>query len=111
MSWLFAKPRVKEVDPAEARRRHDEKTAVVIDVREPHELREGYIAGARHIPLGRLQAYVNELLDELEIIFVCRSGNRSAGAAAALTKAGHANVYNLAGGMIAWKHQGLPVVE
>lgn len=111
MSWLFTKPRVKEVDPIETKRRHDAKSAIVVDVREPHELREGHIAGARHIPLGRLQAHASELLAEPEIIFVCRSGNRSATATAALEKAGHLNVYNMAGGMIAWKHKRLPVIR
>jgi hydroxyacylglutathione hydrolase len=40
---------------------------------------------------------------------VCRSGIRSAAATSALIKAGHPNVYNLAGGILAWEHKGLPV--
>lgn len=109
MSWLFTKHRVKDVDPVETDRRRTAGTAVVVDVREAHELREGSIPGSRHIPLGRLQAHLGELLATPEVIFVCRSGNRSGSATAALTKAGHPNAFNMAGGMIAWKHQGLPV--
>lgn len=109
MNWLFAKPRVNDIDPDETNHRRQAKTVVVVDVRESHELREGSIPGSRHIPLGRLQAHIDELLAVPEVIFVCRSGNRSRSATTALTKAGHANAYNMAGGMIAWKRTGLPV--
>ena len=109
MSWLFTKHRVNAVDPVETDHRRRNKTTVVVDVREEHELRDGSIPGSRHIPLGRLNAHADELLSVPEVIFVCRSGNRSASATAALTKAGHANAYNMTGGMIAWKRKGLPV--
>jgi rhodanese-related sulfurtransferase len=109
MSWPFTKHRVKEVDPVETNRQLEAGAAVVVDVRELHELREGSIPGSRHIPLGQLQAHVGELLAAPEVIFVCRSGARSAAATTALTRAGHPNAFNMAGGMIAWKHKGLPV--
>jgi rhodanese-related sulfurtransferase len=109
MNRFSENPQVKEVDPAETRRRLEAGTAIVIDVREAQELREGYIAGSRHIPLGSLRSHVDELLAEPEVIFVCRSGNRSAVATSALALAGHGNAYNMAGGMIAWKEQRLPI--
>ena len=43
------------------------------------------------------------------VITVCRSGHRSARAAALLARDGH-DVVNLAGGMHAWARAGLPVV-
>lgn len=109
MNWPFTKHHVRAVDPVEADQRRRDKTTVVVDVREAHELRDGSIPGSRHIPLGRLNAHVDELLSAPQVIFVCRSGTRSASATAALTKAGHANAYNMTGGMIAWKRTGLPV--
>jgi hypothetical protein len=39
MSWLFTKHRAKELDPVETNWRHEAGTAMVIDVREAHELR------------------------------------------------------------------------
>ena len=104
-------PHVEEVGPTETRRRLEAGTAVVVDVREARELSEGRIAGSRHIPLGMLRAHADELLAEREVIIVCRSGHRSAMATAALTLAGHKNVYNMAGGMIAWAEQNLPVEQ
>lgn len=100
---------IKEVDPAETRRRLEAGTTVVVDVREAQELRSGRIAGSRHIPLGMLRAHADELLAEPEVIVVCRSGHRSAMATAALALAGHRNAFNMAGGMIAWKEQNLPI--
>ncbi|HEX8919026.1 MAG TPA: rhodanese-like domain-containing protein [Chloroflexota bacterium] len=109
MSWLFSRRQVSKVDPVETDQRRRSRTTVVIDVREAHELQDGSIPGSRHIPLGRVQGHLDELLAAPEVIFVCRSGNRSAWATAALTKAGHPNAHNMTGGMTAWKSRGLPL--
>ena len=109
MNRFSENTQVKEVGPAETRRRLEAANAVVVDVREASELAEGRIAGSRHIPLGMLRSHMDELLAEPEVIFVCRSGHRSAMATAALALAGHASAYNMAGGMIAWKEQHLPL--
>jgi rhodanese-related sulfurtransferase len=36
---------------------------------------QGKISGARHIPLGKLEARIQEIEKEKEHILVCRSGN------------------------------------
>jgi sulfur dioxygenase len=43
------------------------------------------------------------------VVTVCRSGTRSAQAAIQLQKAGFADVANLAGGMLRWQAERLPV--
>ena len=45
------------------------------------------------------------------VLFLCRSGGRSAQAVAILEKQGFTKVANLAGGMLAWRQHALPVVE
>lgn len=109
MSFLFSKPKVTEIGPAEARERAAKHRALIVDVREHNEWQSGHIPGAKHIPLGQLGAHSTELLAVPEIIFVCRSGNRSATAAKTLGSAKHTNVSSLAGGMQAWERAGLPV--
>ncbi len=109
MSFLFSKPKVKEVTPTEAQQRLQDGKAIIVDVREKDEWQGGHIPGARHIPLGDLQKRSPEILSAPDVVFVCRSGNRSATAAKAFEKAGHANVSSLAGGMGAWQRGGLPV--
>jgi len=104
----FAKP-YDEVDPVEADRLVREG-AVLLDVREPFEWRSGHAPKARHIPLGDLARRVRELPPGKHVVVVCRSGNRSARAAAALAQAHDRSASNLRGGMRAWAAAGLPVV-
>jgi sulfur dioxygenase len=84
----------------------------VLDVREPEEFSHGlgHIQGALLVPLGQLQARVDELARDQPVVTVCRSGARSARAAAMLAKAGFAEVANLSGGMLRWRAEGQPAV-
>jgi glyoxylase-like metal-dependent hydrolase (beta-lactamase superfamily II)/rhodanese-related sulfurtransferase len=83
----------------------------VIDVREPEEFDGalGHIHGAKLLPLGSLLERKAELAGEPPIVVVCRSGARSAQATVLLRNAGYAKVANLAGGMLRWRGQHLPV--
>ena len=83
--------------------------AILLDVREPHEWQAGHAPKARHIPLAQLPPRLDELPANRPIVTVCRSGSRSARAAAMLGEAGR-EVSNLAGGMHAWSRNGLPIV-
>lgn len=49
----------------------------VIDVREPSEYAEGHIRGSKLIPMGKLERKLDDIDWSREVIFVCRSGNRS----------------------------------
>lgn len=84
---------------------------VIVDVRETSEWTTGHIPNARHIALGQLASHVSELerVKDKPIILCCASGNRSSSACATLRKAGFERVFNLAGGIGAWKEAGLPV--
>jgi rhodanese-related sulfurtransferase len=81
---------------------------LVIDVRQPDEFRQGHIAGARLIPLNEIHKRMKELPQGREIVCVCASGNRSASAAKTLAKEGF-TVFDMQGGMIAWRRAKLPV--
>jgi rhodanese-related sulfurtransferase len=95
------------VEPAEARRRQL-AGALLVDVREAGEWRSGRAPGARHLPLGRLGAELGRLPADRELLFICRSGNRSGTATAVAVRAGRAAT-NVSGGMTAWARAGLPV--
>ena len=96
---LFAKT-YQQIHAVEAKGRMDDG-AIRLDVREPHEWAAGHAQGARHIPLGQLGQRQRELPAGRPIITVCRSGGRSARAAALLAGPGR-QVANLRGGMRAW---------
>jgi hydroxyacylglutathione hydrolase len=83
--------------------------AVVVDVRGLSEWRTGHIAGARHIPLGRLVSQMADRPRSQSLVLVCETGSRSAIGASLLTAAGFTDVTNLTGGVVAWRNAGLPL--
>jgi rhodanese-related sulfurtransferase len=91
-----------EVEPAEVKARVARGEDVfLLDVREPFEVEEWAYPFGVHIPLGELGERLDELPSDRTIVVACRSGNRSASAAKALSDAGW-DAENLAGGAIAW---------
>jgi rhodanese-related sulfurtransferase len=86
-----------------------DRGAILLDVREPAEWQAGHTPGARHIPFAQLAERQRELSAGRPVVTVCRSGARSARAAALLARQGR-QVSNLAGGMRAWARAGLAVV-
>lgn len=84
----------------------------VIDVRGIDEFNGelGHIAGATLSTLGpELDKYLDKMDREREIVFVCRSGRRSAEATKLAQTKGFERVYNLHGGMLRWFELKLPV--
>lgn len=80
-----------------------EHPPLVVDVREPREFREGHIPGAQLVPLPQLLDAPAALPHDRPIVLACRSGRRSARAAAALHSQGYSNLRVLAGGLLSWE--------
>ena len=99
---------VPEVAPDEAHSLVD-SGAALLDVRELDEWQAGHAPDAQFIPLGELQARVAEVAADRRVVAICRSGARSARAAAFLRAHG-LDVVNLTGGMRAWAACGFDVV-
>ncbi|GBD07714.1 Thiosulfate sulfurtransferase PspE [bacterium HR21] len=99
------------ISPEDALRRMKDTTVVWLDVRTPPEFAEGFIPGARLIPLQELPARLAELqsLRSKTFIVYCRSGNRSARATALLRARGF-HAVNMRGGIREWLQKGYPVV-
>lgn len=100
---------VFDVAPVEVERLRSE--VVLIDVREPEEFTGelGHIPGSKLIPLGSLPGQLSALPMDKTVVFICRSGNRSAQASAFAASKGLDNTYNMLGGMILWNSLLLPV--
>jgi rhodanese-related sulfurtransferase len=83
----------------------------IIDVREPAEFTGslGHIKGAKLVPMGSLMEKLSAISKDVPAVMVCRSGARSAQATVMLRNAGFPKVANLAGGMLRWRGQRLPV--
>ena len=108
---LFRKHKV--LTPAGAVQLMNTEDALVIDVREPAEFAEGHIEGAYHIPLGKLEERASEIAQHKNapVIVTCQQGARSSSACKALTKQGFSRVYEMRGGMQAWKDAHYPVTK
>jgi rhodanese-related sulfurtransferase len=85
--------------------------AFLLDVRTAGEARDGMIGNATNISVTELAgkiASLNAPKDQPVLVY-CASGARSSRAAGMLVKNGYTQVFNLAGGINAWRAAGLPV--
>ena len=85
---------------------------VLLDVRTPQEFASGHLAGAVNVPVTSLQGRLPSLgLGEGRLVVaICLSAHRSPPAVRLLRRTG-IEARQLAGGMIAWRMAGLPVVR
>ena len=93
---------VQDIDPRDLNTKKDQ--VVLIDVRQPDEFHGdlGHIPNAKLIVLDTLPEHMNEIPKDKTVVFVCRSGGRSARAAAYALTQGYQNAFNLKGGMVLW---------
>jgi rhodanese-related sulfurtransferase len=82
---------------------------LIVDLRESKELREGYIAGSKMIPVSALSKGTMGLPADRPLLLVCAVGGRSYGVGQYFSSKGYPEIYNLKGGISAWKKAGLPL--
>lgn len=85
--------------------------AHLIDVRRSDEYSGelGHIKGTKLLTLDTLPEHLDTLPKDEPIVFVCRSGGRSAQATAFALQNGFKHVFNMQGGMLKWNELGLPI--
>ncbi|MBV8638222.1 MAG: molybdopterin-synthase adenylyltransferase MoeB [Candidatus Eremiobacteraeota bacterium] len=76
--------------------------AVLLDVREPHEVIVAAVEGAVHVPASELESRLHELDSALRYVVACRVGAKSLWAARRLRDAGFTRVRHLRGGLLAY---------
>lgn len=101
---------VKEVDPLTLRQWLESGEALVVDVRPPEMFAGERIPGALSLPLGSVGRDSVPDLGARKLVFQCEVGASSQKAAEKLVRQGWpGDVYNLPGGLRAWKRAGLGV--
>ncbi|MCO5128977.1 MAG: rhodanese-like domain-containing protein [Xanthobacteraceae bacterium] len=103
------KSTVRDLTPVEVAKGIEQGRYLLVDVREPNEVAAEAYPDAVVLPLSRFDPADIPDLQGRELVFACRSGNRSAKISQAVQEAGLPHDKHLAGGMIAWKAAGLPV--
>jgi len=100
----------KTVTPQEAKTLiENRKDLLLIDVRGQDELTEGYIVGSTLMPLWDIIKGNQRPPQNKPILLICAVGGRSLALGQLMSKNGWDEVYNLKGGISAWKEAKLPV--
>lgn len=98
---------VIKVSPEEAKARLDNGDNIFfVDVRTPAEYKEAHIENAVLLPLDTIGENSAAVIPDLDAVYFvyCRSGVRSAKAAAQLVGMGYKNIYDL-GGIKDWPYE------
>jgi rhodanese-related sulfurtransferase len=87
--------------------------ATLLDMRAQQEYTQGHISGARHFDPAQLPNASDSLkrYKEKALILYCDRGSGGAAAVRALTKQGFTKVFNLRGGIAAWRAENLPLAR
>lgn len=108
---------IENITPPEAfaliQDNHNNPDFVILDVRTPEEFADGHIENA--INLDYYSETFQDELDKLDkkktYLIYCRSGKRSSNALNIAGELEFREAYNMLGGIIEWKAEGLPTKE
>ncbi len=115
-----AEAQVETISVAEAMKIADAEEVVFVDLRDIRELwREGKITGAKHVPRGMLEFWIDPespyhkplFTEDKRFVFYCNLGWRSALAAQMAQVMGLEKVCHIGGGFDAWVQAGGPSEE
>jgi thioredoxin 1 len=100
------------LDAEEFHKRVSAENVQLIDVRTSPEWAEGFIKNAVNMDVnsGGLETGAEALYKDVPVYVYCKKGRRSSDAASRLKAMGFKQVFELKGGILAWKNAGLPLV-
>jgi rhodanese-related sulfurtransferase len=99
--------RVRDLSPDEVAQGVKEGRMLLVDIREPNETAVERFPDAVDLPMSSFDP-ADVHADGRQVVFACRSGNRSARLSLACQERGLPYDSHLAGGILAWKAAGLP---
>lgn len=104
---------IENVDAKQFKELVEAGKGIILDVRTPEEVSEGYINNASTINFydDDFSAKINLMQKDKPIYVYCKSGGRSSQAAELLKKNGFIKIYNLSGGISGWENSGFPIVK
>lgn len=96
---------IPQISPKEAY----DKGYHILDVRSAAEWKEERMPNSQHLPMGYVLDEKDSIPDNKPVVVQCGGGVRSQVVISLLNNAGFQNLINLAGGITAWKRDGLPL--
>jgi rhodanese-related sulfurtransferase len=96
-----------EITPLEVKQKLENgEPPVLLDVREPSELRLAHLEGTVHIPMGEIPMRANQELDpDAHIVVICHHGVRSLNVTNWLRQQGFERVQSMRGGIDRWSRE------
>jgi rhodanese-related sulfurtransferase len=108
MPAQLSRENVRDLDPQEVAQGIAEGKMLLVDVREPNETEVERYPEAFYLPMSEFDPAAIPDPEGRQVVFACRSGNRSVTASLMAQAAGLPYNAHLAGGIKAWKAVGLP---
>ncbi len=101
------------VSPADLVNLINREEAVVLDVRDRKEFKEGHIVDSVNIPYASVDNSMQELekFKERKVVIVCKMGQHSSAVGKKLKGLGFSEVQRLSGGISEWRSSNLPLVR
>lgn len=84
------------------------KDVLLVDIREPHEVRQGFAEGALLLPMNEVPHTLAALPTDRVLVIYCAAGVRSHGVSHWLREQGYTEAWSLVGGLGAWLATGAP---
>jgi rhodanese-related sulfurtransferase len=98
------------LSPAEVSARIKAGQALLVDIREADEVARERIAGSVATPLSMFEAAHLDIRPGRDVVFMCRTGNRTGANCVRLADRIPGEAFVLDGGLDAWKASGLPTL-
>lgn len=113
LAWPALTRRHHALTPTETTQLINRRNALVIDIRTKEDYSLGHLPQAKHIALDTLADKAETLSRNkaVPIIVVCQTGTRAERACSTLKKVGYSEVFSLAGGIVTWQKENLPLIK
>ena len=102
---------MQNITPQELKKLMAEEKIKIVDVRKNHEVAQGIIEGAIHIPMPQVNEWLTSQNEDLHWFFYCHIGVRSGQVGLIADSLDFKNVYNLSGGIVAWHQSGYSLAQ
>ena len=101
----------RTISPQQLTSMVNKQKALVIDLRDPNEFKQGHITGSQNVPYSKISDKNQTFPADRPLILVCQLGQVAGSAARQLKSQGLQEVYKLEGGISNWKGASMPLVK
>ena len=102
---------MENITPQELRALIHKKKINLVDVRKDHEVKQGIIKGAIHVPMSLVNEWLPSQNIESHWVFYCHVGVRSGQVGLIAENFGFKKIYNLSGGVVAWCQSNFELIK